>query len=139
MNRKGEVTSTQIVTLAIAIIGFIVVLILLWSLEFESYSDEEICRLSILSRATGGGTLGGLVPLKCTTKKICITANGKCEQFAGEKEGDIIKVKVGNGPIKDAEIIAKANADAMYDCWTMMGEGNLDLFQGGKESEQGFL
>jgi len=126
--KKGEITSFHLVALIIAIVGFAVVLILLFSLEFESFSGEEVCRLSVLSRATTPLSVQGYVPLQCTTKKVCITDNtsGKCEQFAGEK--GVVKVTLPNDEVEAAEVIERKSVEAMYKCWKMMGEGKLDLF-----------
>lgn len=130
--KKGDVTVAQIVGLVMAVVGFVVVIILLTSLDFETYSDEEVCRLSVLSRATSEEVKGGasnLIPLKCTTKKICITSKSKkeCNQFIGEK--DIVEVDVSLRDREEAKkIIEKTAAEAMYSCWKMMGEGKIDLF-----------
>jgi hypothetical protein len=136
MSKKGEITSTQIIALILAIIGFAVVLILLWSLEFQNYSDEEVCRLSVLSRATVPESAKGIVPLKCTTGKICITdGKGKCaEEFLDEKNVKIVKIPENN-PTEAARILEKTVVESQYYCWEMMGEGKLDLFTGADNIE----
>jgi hypothetical protein len=136
MLKKGEITSTQIIALILAIIGFAVVLILLWSLEFQNYSDEEVCRLSVLSRATVPESAKGIVPLKCTTGKICITdGKGKCsEEFLNEKNVQIVKIPENN-PTEAARILEKTVVESQYYCWEMMGEGKLNLFTGAANSD----
>jgi len=131
MSRRGDVEIQYIVSLVIAIVGFMVVLLLLLSLNFENSSDDQVCRLSILSRATLPSSGQGLVPLKCTTKKICITygSSGKCDQFAGEKGITYVRLSKSKDIDSKAEIIERQTAEAMYNCWTMMGEGRLDLFE----------
>lgn len=130
MQKRGELTSGQIATLSIAIAGFIIALIfLLYILDVKDFSQREVCRLSVLTRATSPDALQRLTPLKCTTEKICLTKNNDCNQFIGEK--DVVKIKV-----ETKEEIEKVVADSMYDCWSMMGQGKLDIF-GGKKS--GFL
>lgn len=130
--KKGDVTIAQIVGLVMAIVGFVVVIILLTSLDFQTYSDEEVCRLSVLSRATSEEVKEGasnLIPLKCTTKKICITSKSKkeCSQFIGEK--DVVEVDVSLRNSEEArKIIEKTATESMYSCWKMMGEGKIDLF-----------
>ena len=135
MNNRGELTSKQIIGLVLAIVGFVIVLILLFSLEFESFTESETCKLSVLSRATVKTELQSYVPLKCTTGKICLTAesNGKCEQFIGEKGVMTVKLPKNNAQ-EASEIIEKESANAMFDCWNMMGQGKLDLFSGSDDS-----
>ena len=131
-NKDGDVVLEHLVALILAIVGFVVVLILLFSLEFESFQEDEICKLSVLSRATSPTSAQGLIPLKCTTNKICITDSvfGKCEQFIGEKNVKTIRL---TGSLESkAKKIEEANVEAMYNCWQMMGEGKLDLFSGVK-------
>lgn len=134
--RKGELTSTQIIMIVLAIAGFVIVLGIFYLFDFGSYGEKDSCRLSVLTRATVGGvakTAQSAVPLKCTTEKICLTDRifGKCEQFAGEKNVKIIKLK---GSEKDKRTkIEEVSANAMYDCWSMMGEGKLDLFYNAAE------
>ncbi len=131
MEKRGELSSAQIIGLVLAIVGFVIVLILLTSLDFNSYSAEETCKLSVLTRATLPSNFNQLVPLKCTTKKICITdsvVGGKCEKFSGEENVESVKLKSDAG--ESAKVIEEATANAMYECWNMMGQGKLDLFSG---------
>src|SRR3989338_8876022 len=95
MNRKGEITVEQVIGLIMAIIGFVVVLILLFSLELETASADDVCRASVLSRASVPTAAQNYVPLTCSTKKICLTKDGggECEQFLGEKGVQIVKLK----------------------------------------------
>ena len=131
-DKRGDIIPEHLVALILVIVGFIVVIILLFSLEFENFQENEICRLSVLSRATSPVSVQGLIPLKCTTNKICITDDifGKCEQFSGEKNVKTIRL-TGSFENK-AEKIEEVNVEAMYNCWQMMGEGKLDLFSGVK-------
>ena len=87
--KKGDLTSFQIINIVLAIAGFVVVLIFL-SILFSDRgeTDREVCRLSILTRATAPDILQANVPLKCKTEKICITTKlfgGECNQFLGEE------------------------------------------------------
>jgi hypothetical protein len=131
MKKRAELTSSQIATLVLSIAGFIIALVfLLVFLDTDTMSEREICRLSVLTRATAPEVLQRLAPLKCTTQKICLSKSGnnKCDddQFVGENKEKIIEIKVAA-----KEDIEKTVADSMYDCWTMMGEGKLDVFGGG--------
>ena len=130
--KKGDLTSFQIINIVLAIAGFVVVLIFL-SILFSDRgeTDREVCRLSILTRATAPDILQANVPLKCKTEKICITTKlfgGECTQFLGEE--NVRKVRVKENPRE----IEKLMAEQMFFCWSMMGRGELDLF--GKASEQ---
>ncbi len=130
-NRRGELTSQQIAITIIAIAGFIVVLVFVAVLFDDSgEADREICRLSVLTRATAPTIAQGAVPLKCTTSKICVTDKtfgGKCKQFQGEENVATVRLKVKNNDEKKREM-EKILADNMYYCWSMMGQGKLDLF-----------
>ena len=128
--KRGDVTSYYLPIFLLAIVGFIIVLYFLVGFDFSSYTENELCKLSVLSRATSPDAAKGAVPLRCTTKKICLTKNGDCSKnFAGEKP-EVVRVS-------DEKDIAKASADAMLDCWKTMGEGKLDLF-GGLKQELGW-
>ena len=128
--KRGQLTSTQIIMIVLAILGFVILMIFLVGIGFEEFSEKEICHLSVITRATTQSVVEGqlLVPLKCTTEKICLTdGSGKCEkQFAGEKNVIVIKLK---GSVEEKRRkIEEVSANAMYDCWSMMGQGKLDLF-----------
>ena len=155
MNKKGELTSTQLATLVIVIVGFAIAVIFLWSVfGNKDLTERDVCRLSILSRATVPGVVQQEVPLSCFTEKICITKkksfiekakatfslsgsavnskNGDCEQFSGENNVRDVKIDLTN-TLKASEEIQREVANAMYDCWIMAGQGKLDIFSG-KES-----
>jgi len=76
---KGQIEVYQIVITVLAILGLVIAL-LLWSL-FKDTADvsDETCHLSVLSRGTAPDSLQAFVPLKCTTKKICITQKSRKE------------------------------------------------------------
>jgi hypothetical protein len=148
MFRKGEeLSSGQLVPIIIIILGFGLGVLALYSIfSNDSLENRDICRLSILERAT---VPGKLTPLTCQTEKVCITIDdgailgfgGKdtsCKQFAGEKNVRTVKLKV-NGGVNDAratETIQREVANAMYDCWVMTGQGKLDIFPP-TDSDQG--
>jgi hypothetical protein len=128
-NKKGEISSEQIVITVIAILGFVIVLLFWASVKF-SYTQDEICKFSVLSRATTPvDAAKGVVPLKCSTKKICITdGNGKCESyFSGETNVEYVNIN-SNDREAAAQVIAKTNAEQLYGCWDTMGQGKLEIF-----------
>lgn len=133
MAQKGELTSLTIVTSILALLGF---LILIWFVVRVGIPDNAVmqaCHLSVVTRATAPEAATQYLPLKCTTQKICVNDRaGNCKtSFAGEK---IREVKLGKQDIASANSEAARTmeatlADEMYSCWSMMGEGKLDLFQ----------
>jgi len=131
--KKAELTSSQIITIVLAIAGFIIVLIFLAILfEDKGGGDRELCKFSVLTRATSPiESLQASIPLKCTTEKICISESGKkdaCKQFAGEENKKPVELK---GTVDEkARKIEETAANAMFDCWSMMGEGKLNVFSG---------
>lgn len=135
LGSRGELTSQQIVVIIIAIIGLIVVLFFV-SLIFDDSGevDRELCRLSVLTRATAPDVVQASVPLKCTTEKICITSKifgGKCKEFQGED--NVVSIKLKGTDDEKARQIEKTIADSMYYCYSIMGKGKLDLFANAKE------
>jgi hypothetical protein len=131
-SKRGDLTSAQIAGIILTIAGFIIALLfLLFILDIKSFSQDEICRLSVLTRATTPTAVERFSPLKCSTKKICFTNGKDCGQFIGEE--DIEEIKLPADEEAAAKKIEEETANAMYDCWKMMGEGKLDVF-GGRDS-----
>lgn len=130
--KRGELTSSQIVAIVLAIAGFVVVLFFLAIIYGGSKGQDqrEICRLSILTRATTPHAAQAAVPIACTTEKICVSMSGAkdaCPQFLGEE--NVFSVKLdGKTEESNARLIEKTSAEAMYYCWSMTGKGQLDLF-----------
>src|SRR3989344_8561126 len=53
MDKRGELTSTQIASIILVIIGLAIGLMFFFGIfKNESLTDRELCKLSILSRAT---------------------------------------------------------------------------------------
>lgn len=135
MYKKGELTSSQIITIVLLLFGFGILLIfLLVILDIDSYNADEICKLSVIARATAPDIAQRAIPLKCTTQKICITGGDDCQEYKGLKNvADPVEVK-GMTEQDIRTEIEKTIADEMYDCWSAMGEGKLDLFGGSTSS-----
>jgi hypothetical protein len=126
-SKKAELTSTQIALLIFAIVGFVIVAIFVSQLGFDQLSEQQVCHMSVLTRATVPSSAQAYAPLKCKTQKICLSDGGKCDaSFAGEKIAPVISLNKEDSSA--ANQVADANAKAMYECWKMMGEGKLDLF-----------
>ncbi len=115
--------------LIIAVISFGVLLYFILSAGVEELGVDGVCQVSVLTRATTPNALElkNQVPLKCSTKKVCISdrSSGNCEQFAREEE--IVDVELDSDSVSAARGIEKTIADAMLYCWRTMGEGKLDL------------
>ncbi len=136
MNRKGQ-TVGWIIAIVLAVAALLILLAFLNQID-EDYSSDEICRLSVLGRATAAEAIPGTqqnVPLQCTTKKICLTgtSKGSCSQFVGEK--NVVNVELPSLKANDLSSveqqtreIERVMAESMYSCWRTLGEGKLDLF-----------
>jgi len=127
-SKKGALVAYILIPMILALAGFIILLYFLGMLNFSNYAGDEVCKLSVLTRATTPAAAQNFVPLKCFTKKICLTKSffGECKEFAGEK--NVERVRLPDDFDAAARKIEEANANAKYDCWRMMGEGKLDLF-----------
>jgi hypothetical protein len=131
MIKRGELTSAQIVGLVLLIAGFIIVFIFL-SLIFDTddLTDRELCRLSVIERATVPQLVQNVIPLKCATDKVCITTKrfgGECKQFAGDDNVRNVRIDLDEHD-ESVNLVERESANAMFDCWRMMGEGKLGIF-----------
>jgi hypothetical protein len=133
-NKRAEMTITQTLTTILLILAFALLLFIFYRIFTTVSVDKEACHESVVFRATAAylspeaaeGTVKASFPLKCRTNKICFTSGfigGSCEEFKGEKGITTIKVK-------DINQLQKAYAEEMISCWSMMGEGKIDLFSG---------
>ena len=89
--------------------------------------DKDICKTSVISRATLP-VAKGYVPLKCQTEKICITGKlikGDCEEF--ENEDNVLSIRVGNNA-KGLDQVHKVYAQETLGCWELMGQGKVSIF-----------
>jgi len=123
--KRGSVESYFLIVIITAIAGFLIALYFLSSTEYNT--EAEICKLSVLSRATTPKGMQNYIPIKCYTTKYCLTKDmfGKCEEFAGETK--VKRIQLPSNPEQAARKIEEINANAKYDCWEMMGQGKLDI------------
>ena len=133
MNKRG---ASAIIDTIMKAIPFIIVIGLLFFISIKLFGDtlqeeKDICQFSVLSRATVPESINDYIPLQCTTQKICITntKESECNEFIGEK-ATIVNIE-GKTTRESAKTIEKTIANEMYDCWKMMGQGELSLFSGG--------
>lgn len=113
--KKGELTTTQIISLILLIAGFIVAIIFLVISDIGKQSEEQICHNSVVTRGSSFIPTDA-VPLKCSRSYVCLTEDGSCE---GLTNPEIKKVKTQSEAYKIL-------ADEMADCWWTFGEGSLD-------------
>lgn len=131
MNKRGfDFLWGLVLSIIVAIIAFSILLYFLLGVDTKGFSLDETCKLSVLTRATTPDIAkkGLNIPLKCATKKLCISNKffGNCdEQFLGD---DVDLVRLAGNAESSASTIEKTIADSMLSCWKMMGEGKLDLF-----------
>ena len=130
MNKSGDASLNTVIVVVLLALGFVIVLFFYWQLGWSGIADKETCHQSVIYRASLAGVSGATekageyIPLKCKTDKICVTSGffgGKCDDFEGLK--GITKVRVNS-----IDQIQKLMAQNIVDCWTMMGEGRVNLF-----------
>lgn len=127
MKKRGDLSPGFIAGIVILILSMLVLLFFLVRSNLQEGTADEICQTSILTRATTPDVAQRYVPLKCTTKKVCLTINEDCLQLQNEE--NVMKVKLDTSrPQESADIIEKYIADSTFDCWKMTGQGKLDLF-----------
>lgn len=129
MNKRGEISSSQIVGIVLAI-GALIIITLFFGAFFNQGEliNREACHLSVLKRATlpFGSSLS---PLDCVSDKVCISQSGDkdaCAQFVGEEPVRGISINLDN--IEESRgIIERETANSFFDCWSVMGEGKIDV------------
>ncbi|MDP2629019.1 MAG: hypothetical protein Q8P15_03950 [Nanoarchaeota archaeon] len=96
-NKHGELTTTQLVTIIILIVSFVIILFLLFRLDLGGTTDKEICRNSVvlLEKSIIGGSLD------CRTNYVTISTENK-------------------------EEIMKSIAEEMSTCWWQFGDGKIN-------------
>ena len=115
MDKRGDITTQQIVLLIILIVSFAVILFFIFRLNLGQTTAKEVCHNSVLTR--GSKVLPGeSVPLNCKTTYVCLTEDGSCEKMTSP---EIRKVK-------DKEEVFNELANEMADCWWVFGEGKIN-------------
>ncbi len=118
MNEKrGEITTKQIVTIIILILSFSVILFLIFRLDLGKTTNAEICRNSVLLKAKSENLFSS-GNLDCKTNYVCI--GGNCEGFSETSSVE------ANTKKESMEALAKE----MEQCWWMFGEGEIDYTRG---------
>lgn len=115
-NKKGEMTTQQIVVLIILIVSFGILLFFLMRLGFGSETEKEICHNSVVTRGSAIVPLE-VMPLNCQRSYVCITADNNCDAALTNP----IKKKV-----RSKEEFYDVLAMELTDCWWMFGEGKVN-------------
>lgn len=130
-NKKAAGIVFFLVGLIILIISAGIIFYFIFKTDFKGDIDSEICRQSIVERATlKAGPLDGseLVPLKCKTKKICFTmSSGDCQELISTEDNPVQKVELSEDFQKAKKEIQEEIAETMVDCHSMLGEGHLNF------------
>ncbi len=116
-NKKGELTSKQIITIVILIISFVIILAFFLMLNLKGEIDKEACRNSVSLRGSIP-IFKNVISLKCKTQNICFSMGGGCEESTDE----IIKIKDDEDDSELTQELIKLKND----CSWMMGEGKID-------------
>lgn len=130
MNKRGEISSTTLVTVFLLLIGFAILLFVILQIGWTGKVDREVCHQSVIYRASLP-EIGGVreyVPLKCKTQKICVTSGffgGECEEYKNAESVWTVKVSKGE---EGKTQIEKMIAGEIMDCWATMGEGKVEVF-----------
>lgn len=118
-NKKGEMTTQQIVILIIAIASFAVILYFLASLGLGENTEDQLCRNSVVQRGNLDrlpGVSPDTIPLKCEKSYICLTKDGSCENmYKPEKK-----------KVKTKSEVYEVLAEELANCWWMFGEGKVN-------------
>ena len=115
-NKRGELTTTQIVGLVVLILSFVIILFLIFQLNLGETTKKEVCRDSVILK--GKSLLPtGSTPLNCQQEYICFSKTNDCSKL--DNPDRIIRVANKNG-------FYRALADEMADCWWMFGAGEVD-------------
>src|SRR3990167_8695022 len=117
-NKKGELTTTQLVTIIVLIVSFIIILFLLFRLNPGEQSNKEICHNSVVLKSTSKGFAGSL---DFRINYVCISGGDDCKSLTSAS-----KIEVDLNSKNSENKIMDAVAKEMADCWYMFGEGKAD-------------
>ena len=136
INKRGEMTSKQLVSLILIIAAFVIIMIvamITWKWGGETITKEE-CHESIVLRSAfnfGLANPGQVIPLRCATEKICLSQGGSdCREFGvSTKKNPVTKVKLSSDDERAKTEIMDNIANMLYECNSMLGEGKLNFME----------
>ncbi len=104
-NKKGAIMWQILIPLIIVLAVGAIIYLFLVNTDYTRIADREACHNSVVQRSASlmGVQPGQILPIRCKTQYITISSTSEQE----------IKSDIAN---------------AMYDCWWMLGEGKLDFF-----------
>ncbi len=117
LKNKKALESEVLIGIIITLIVAAVIFFFLRGLTLKGTIDKEACHQTVLMRSMPvgiGETMKKSIPLKCKTEDILIS-------------------------FQDEELIKQRIANAMYDCWWMLGEGRLSPFLEGTLKEMSIM
>ncbi|MCH7524515.1 MAG: hypothetical protein IIC74_05780, partial [Bacteroidetes bacterium] len=117
IGKKGELTSKQLITIIILIIGFSIILIFFFSLNLKSNIDAESLRNSVVLRGAISVFGKSPVSISCKTQNVCLSMGGDCQIDGGDVE---------NIRVNDKNELIKEMVELTRSCWWMMGEGEIN-------------
>ncbi len=129
--KRGEVSTSKIIIVVLAVTGFLVVLYFLWSNTYTDDINRQTCHQSVVYRSSvkiGPIDSGKVVPLNCETEKICFSLSGEdCSEVSDSKGNPVKKIKLNKDTGKAKEEILDGIAESLKNCQWMLGEGQLDF------------
>ncbi len=116
-NKRGELTTTQIVSAIVLIATIIIILIWYTFLNLKGETDQQICRNSVMLVGQKE-PVPSLGDLNCRSNYVCISGGGECSDLMASE-----RIKINP---EDKGQVMKALADKMVECWWEFGEGKID-------------
>lgn len=132
-SKRAALSIKFIIILAILLLGFAVILFIFSQYNWKGEIDKKACHQSVIYKASAPEIKDKKIlelPLNCKTEKFCITANwffkGNCDDdFLGEE----YKTKrISKNEENWDDEINQIIADELYDCWWMMGQGQVQIY-----------
>ena len=115
LNKKGELSTQQIVLIIILITSFVIILFFLFRLDLGEESEAQICYNSVVLRGSSV-VPSDTTPLKCSRNYVCLTRDGSCE---GQINPDVERVR---SEVEVYEVLS----EQMAECWWQFGAGEID-------------
>jgi len=133
LNKKGEMTSKQLITVIILIVSFGVILFF-WSMfNWQGDINRETCQTSVVLRASAtfkDFQFRENIPLKCQTDRICFK-NGLFSKGCDIQGENVRNVGVGS---KD-ELLDFISED-IYSWYKTLGEGKVNFMERGLTTQK---
>ncbi|HOW36703.1 MAG TPA: hypothetical protein PLK34_00425 [Candidatus Pacearchaeota archaeon] len=120
LNKRGELTTDQIVLIVILILSFSVIILFINRVGPDQTADKQICRSSVVLAAQKN-LLGTLAQsgINCKTNYLCISFKEDCKGMeASQKE------IIGKSYAKQE--VLRVIVEELADCWQMYGAGVLN-------------